>query len=144
MGSENKKTGGCLCGAVRYELTGEVGAEGAGYCHCRKCQRSSGAPVVAWVTYPKSSLSITQGEPKTYQSSAKAIRKFCGACGTQLFFSYTEGPSDIDIAIATLDKPEDIVPAYHIWTDSQIPWLKIADNLPRFADDGDDFTPYKQ
>jgi hypothetical protein len=135
--------GGCLCGAIRYQLTGRPSAEGAGYCHCRRCQCSTGAPVVAWVTYPISALRILQGTPKTYHSTSKAIRQFCETCGTQLFFGFTEGPADIDISIASLDTPENMVPTYHIWTSSQLPWLTIADNLPRFSDDGNDFSPYK-
>lgn len=137
-----KREGGCLCGAVRYRLLGESAAEGAGYCHCRRCQLSTGAPVVAWVTYPKSSVEILQGQPKTYKSSPKAVRQFCPDCGTQLFFGFTEGPPDIDISVASLDQPELMPPTYHIWTASRMPWLAIDDNLPRFEDDGDDFTPY--
>ncbi len=134
--------GGCLCGAVRYQLNGEPAHEGAGYCHCRRCQRSSGAPVVAWVTYPKTSVHILQGTPKRYQSSQKTIREFCPNCGTPLFFWYTEGPEDIDITIASLDHPDAVPPRYHIWTSSQIPWLTIQDELPRYVDDGKDFSPY--
>ncbi len=134
--------GSCLCGSIRYRLDGEPSSEGAGYCHCRRCQRSTGAPVVAWVTYPKSSLTILQGSPKAFQSTPKAIREFCPDCGTQLFFHYTEGPADIDVTIAGLDDPSTIVPRYHIWTSSQVPWLSINDDLPRFADDGNDFSPY--
>lgn len=145
--------GGCLCGAVRYQLTGNPATEGAGYCHCRRCQRSTGAPVVAWVTYPVSALRILQGTPKIYHSTPKAIRQFCETCGTQLFFGFTEGPpslgfgetspADIDISIASLDAPENVVPTYHIWTSSQLPWFSVADDLPRFVDDGHDFSPYK-
>lgn len=134
--------GGCLCGAIRYRLTGEPASEGAGYCHCRKCQRSTGAPVVAWATFHREQLMLLQGKPTAYHSSPKAVREFCSNCGTQLFFSYTEGPNNIDITIASLDQPESMPPAYHIWTSSQQPWLVIDDKLPRFEDDGEDFSPY--
>ncbi len=135
--------GGCLCGTIRYRLTGEPGKEGAGYCHCRRCQRSTGAPVGAWVTFPKSALAILAGVPKTFASSAKAVRQFCPNCGTQLFFAFTEGPEDIDVSLASLDDPAVFPPTYHIWTGSQIPWFTITDNLPRYVDDGPDFTPYQ-
>ncbi|MGH7141074.1 MAG: GFA family protein [Minisyncoccia bacterium] len=140
---EEPVEGGCLCGVIRYRLEGEPAAEGAGYCHCRRCQRSGGAPVIAWVTFPKGALTFTKGEPKTFQSSPKAIRQFCPDCGTQLVFTYTEGPDDLDISIVSLDDPSIFKPTYHIWTSSQIPWFNVADNLPRYPDDGNDFSPYK-
>lgn len=136
------KTGGCLCKEIRYSLAGKPAKEGAGYCHCRKCQLSSGSPIMAWVTFPKNKI-ITTGNPKKFHSSTKAIRSFCSSCGTSLFFEYTEGPDDVDISIASLDNPELIIPTYHIWTSSQIPWIKIDDSYPRFEDDGPDFSPYK-
>jgi hypothetical protein len=98
----------------------------------------------AWVTFPKNKLVILHGTPKTYHSSPKAIRQFCPDCGTQLFFGFTEGPADIDISLASLDAPATFPPTYHIWTASQIPWLKIDDNLPRYVDDGPDYTPYTE
>lgn len=140
---EDMREGGCLCGSVRYALVGEPSSEGAGYCHCRRCQRSAGAPVMAWVTFPQSALTLLKGKPKIYHSTPKAVRQFCPDCGTQLFFYFTEGPAAIDVSIASLDRPETMVPTYHIWTASQVPWLTIQDDLARFSDDGNDFTPYQ-
>ena len=127
--------GGCLCGFIRYRLVDEPTPASAGYCHCRTCQRSTGAPVVAWVTYPRTSLVILEGTPKLFQSSSKAERSFCEHCGTQLFFSYLQGSDTIDISLASLDDPAAIKPSYHIWTSQQVPWLKIEDDLPRSTEE---------
>jgi hypothetical protein len=123
--------GGCLCGAVRYRATDPVRT---GYCHCRMCQKASGAPVVAWLMVPVDRYEVTKGAVATYQSSAEAHREFCGACGTQLVFRSKGAPNEVDINLATLDHPETLVPQYHIYTSSQIPWLHIHDELPRFKE----------
>ncbi|HEV2546139.1 MAG TPA: GFA family protein [Stellaceae bacterium] len=122
-------TGGCLCGAVRYRTGGMIRA---GYCHCRMCQKASGAPVVAWAVVPRDSFAFTQGTPVEYRSSTNASRLFCGTCGSPLIFREHDS-GELDINLATLDEPERVVPSYHIYTASQQPWLHIADEAPRFA-----------
>jgi hypothetical protein len=124
-------TGGCLCGAVRYRIT-SAPVE-ALYCHCRMCQRAHGAPVIAWVTVPLDAFVVTAGNPVAYRSSDKALRHFCGSCGTPLTWRATDNPRLVDISIASLDNPRAVEPTLHIWTESQIPWFEIADQLPRYA-----------
>ena len=132
----NLHTGGCLCGQVRYRVEG-VPVD-AGYCHCRICQRASGAQVVAWVTFPIDCFRLTEGELASYESSDVAVRHFCARCGTQITFRKLENPTLVDITLATLDDPSVLPPHYHIWTISQIPWLQIADDLPRHEESGPD------
>jgi hypothetical protein len=121
--------GGCLCGAVRYAAS-EI--KGAGYCHCRMCQKASGAPVVAWAGAPIAAFAWTKGKPKEYRSSPKAFRIFCADCGAQLGIRNVEAPVEMEINLATLDHPEDVAPRYHIYAASQMPWLHIDDDLPRY------------
>jgi hypothetical protein len=121
--------GGCLCGAVRYRATAMLRTD---LCHCRMCQKASGAPVVAWLTVPGDAFAFTQGQPVAYRSSARAVRHFCGTCGSQLTFREPEDPSELDINLATLDRPEAVPPQYHIHTTSRMPWLDIHDDLPRY------------
>jgi hypothetical protein len=128
-------TGGCLCGAVRYRAS-EL--KGAGYCHCRMCQRASGAPVVAWCEAPIAAFAWTEGEPKEYRSSPKWFRIFCANCGAQLGIRRAEAPIEMEINLATLDHPEDVPPRYHIYTASQLPWLHIDDQLPRYEGERED------
>ncbi len=129
-------SGACLCGAIAYELEGDP--IDAGFCHCRLCQRSSGAPVVAWGTWRWDCLHVLRGEPRVFRSSAKGERKFCEACGTQLLFVHQDAPLLVDVTLASLDEPERVVPHYHIWRMSRISWLETADTLPRHDDDGPD------
>jgi hypothetical protein len=124
--------GGCLCGAVRYRATQMLRA---GLCHCRMCQKASGAPVVAWLMVPVNAFSFTEGQALAYRSSPRALRHFCGICGSQLTARLAEDPSEIDINLATLDHPEAVAPQYHIYTASQLPWLDIHDGLPRHEGD---------
>jgi hypothetical protein len=125
--------GGCLCGAVRYRV--EPGEGDSGYCHCRMCQKSAGAPVLAWVTVPLARFAFTKGAPKVYRSSAHARREFCADCGTQLLFRDDEGEK-VDVNTATLDDPTLAPPRYHICRMSRIAWFETADAWPRFDDRG--------
>lgn len=95
------------------------------------CRRTSGAPFVTWVTVPRDSLALTSGAPAELHSSPHARRGFCGACGTALTFQRTDEHGWIDVTVASLDDPEGLVPARHIWTSSQLGWLQIDDDLPR-------------
>lgn len=75
-------TGGCMCGAVRYEAIGDP--KFVGHCHCHSCRKHSGAPVVTWVAFNPEQVTFTNGEPKLYESSPGIKRAFCGDCGTPL------------------------------------------------------------
>ena len=124
--------GGCLCGAVRYRVTAEP--VGSAYCHCRMCQRRSGAPAVATVEVPAGGLAFVQGEPVAYRSSPTAERLFCRDCGTELYFTLLDDPPSLSLNLGTLDDPEAVRPTKHIWTSSQLSWFDVADGLPRHAE----------
>ncbi|MCH7707979.1 MAG: GFA family protein [Myxococcales bacterium] len=135
MTSTLETTGGCLCGALRYAAHGRP--VDVGYCHCRVCQRSSGAPVLAWASFPNDAFAYTKGSPATYRSSPRAGREFCAACGTQIAFR-EDGATRVDLNVGSLDQPDSFAPQYHIWTESRIPWFETADELPRYPDAGPD------
>jgi hypothetical protein len=122
--------GGCLCGAIRYRVEGPV--EDSAYCHCRTCQRQSGAPVVAWFAVPPGNLRYTKGKPKGYRASTRATREFCGDCGTYLLFREDDATASLGVNTATLDEPERVPPTFHIWHKSHIDWFDTADAFPRF------------
>ena len=133
-GREEIHEGGCLCGAVRYRVT-KTPVDGS-YCHCRMCQKSSGAGAQISAEIPFDGFVIVKGEPKAYRSSAWGVRHFCPDCGSQLTFRLAEKPTSVSINVPTLDRPELLPPKKHIWCSSQLPWLEIADNLPRYPDNG--------
>lgn len=126
-----KLSGGCHCGAIRYEIDGKV--EHAGLCHCSDCRRASGAPMVAWAAFRDKDFTVTQGKAVTRNSSGKSMRSFCGQCGTGLWFHNEEFlPGLVDVQIATLDDPEAIPPEGHIQVAERIGWMKTASSLPEF------------
>ncbi len=124
--------GGCLCGALRYRVTAEP--VDSAYCHCRMCQRRSGAPAVATAEIPVAGFAFVLGEPATYRSSPAAQRLFCRDCGTELYFALLDDPPSLSLNIGTLDNPEAVRPIKHIWTSSQMSWFDVADDLPRHAE----------
>ncbi len=125
-------TGGCLCGAVRFEI--DQPPIDTNYCHCRMCQQFTGAPVVAATTFPRDAVRFTHGEPKYYKSSLIAERGFCGDCGSGLVYSpiVARWSDWLGIFTASLDNAADFAPAWHLGVESQmIPWLDLHDDLPR-------------
>ena len=126
-------TGGCLCGSVRYELTSEP--FDCGWCHCRTCQLSSGAPAMAFATVRSGDLAWTRGADKveSVASSNFGHRTRCSACGTPFTIQVAFQPETVDFAIATLDSPEAVTPGFHIFWDSRIGWFDPDDDLPRYA-----------
>jgi class 3 adenylate cyclase len=128
-------TGGCLCGEVRYQISEP--AIKTLYCHCRMCQRFSGAQMYAGTSFPSGAIRFTQGEPKYYRSSPLGERGFCANCGSSLTFrpSLPQWSDWMEICTASLDNPEDFPPTYHLGVESQMPWLNVHDDLPRIRCD---------
>ncbi len=125
-------TGGCFCGQVRYEADAEPFYETI--CHCTDCRRIVGAASVAWFTVPRASLHWVRGEPANVRSSAKAVRRFCGTCGTSLSFESDETPDEIDVTTASLDDPEAVPPRDHTQAATRLSWVRLADGLPAYPD----------
>lgn len=128
--------GGCLCGAIRYRITPPP--LDAAYCHCRMCQKASGAAAVAWVSVVPEQFAYVAGTPAVYRSSEWASREFCGACGSPLVFRYSDPARPLDVTVASLDTPDAVTPEYHIWTASRIGWFETTDPLPRYPERGPD------
>ena len=124
--------GGCVCGSVRYKAIGKP--TNATHCHCEICRRASGAAFVSWATFRSADFAFAKGSPARFDSSNIAFRQFCPNCGTQLTFQFHKSPQLIDVTLASLDDPGAITPVDHIWAKRQIPWIKLADGLPRFSE----------
>ena len=123
-------TGGCLCGASRYEARGEP--INIRICHCRICQRALGAAFNARVLMPLAGVAMT-GPIGRRNSSPVLVRGFCTACGTSLF-TERAGAGVIGFSCGGLDRPEDFQPTEHIWVSSKQPWLKIDDGLLQYPE----------
>jgi hypothetical protein len=129
-----KLTGGCLCGAIRYECM-EQPCD-VHYCHCRLCQRAFGNVFAVFGSLPTTALAFMRGKPQLYRSTPHAERGFCGACGTPLTFRYLRS-GWIAISIGSLDRPDHVRPEMHWGIESQVPWLALCDGLPRKPIEGD-------
>jgi hypothetical protein len=125
--------GGCACGALRFQIVDEK-PRNCGYCHCRICQRTSGAPVMVFASVKRTSV-VLAGEPRVYPSTSFGERWFCAACGTQIAMRDYRAPDDLEIAIACLDAPEAVEPGFHIWISSRVSWFETKDDLPRYEGD---------
>lgn len=123
-------TGHCLCGAFRYRID-PAGAV-VDYCHCKMCQRWSGAPVTAWAQVPVRQFEILHGTARGFQSSPLYQRHFCVDCGSSVYMS---GGDTIGILLGTLDDASGLIPTGHGWTSDRVSWLKIDDGLPHWAKD---------
>ncbi len=132
-------TGGCQCGAVRYESTEPP--QSVGICHCRKCQKAYGAVSGLFAMFRRDTFRFTRGEPKLYQSSAWGYRGFCETCGTPLVLLYELDDPEPGVLIGSLDHPEEWPPnGHHMGIESQIPWDTIHDDLPRIRTEEDPST----
>lgn len=124
-------TGGCLCGRVRYlASTDPIRAVN---CHCGTCRRTSGAAFMTFVHFPAGAFAWTGAEPTRYRSSADAERGFCAACGSTLSMHEAVLADRVQVSLGSLDRPDLVRPDDHVWTSSQLPWLEVVDDLPRFA-----------
>jgi len=120
-------TGGCQCGAVRYQLL--TPPEHACICHCRMCQRASGQPFMAFASVRREDLRWTRGHPSTFMSSNVAERNFCSACGTPLTYHRVESGS-IGVTIGSLDNPEAARPVEQFGIESELSWTSGLRALP--------------
>ena len=123
-GKQSKHEGGCLCGAVRFEVEGPPLLQGM--CYCRACQRVSGGAPSLLAAYPAEALTLTEGAPKVFEtkgdSGAVVRRAFCGACGTSLY-SWSEGrPHVRSVKVGVLDDSAAFDPQLAIWTSAKQPW----------------------
>ena len=121
-------TGGCLCGAIRYTVSVPITELRA--CHCRDCQKASGAGGSVNAVIPRSALDITQGNPKRYAVTADSgrtlYRYFCGDCGSPIYGQRATSPETAVLRIGTLDNPPgNMKITANIWTRSARPWAYI-------------------
>ncbi len=126
-------TGGCQCGAIRYVLRAPPVKPHV--CHCRMCQKAVGAPFLALAEISLAAFAWTRGAPAWFRSSEAVERGFCRDCGTSLHFRYVGGDR-IDIALATLDRPEAVQPEAQFGMEARLSWLDRLPHLPGSTTEG--------
>src|SRR5437764_10736244 len=100
-------TGGCQCGALRFALSAPPTR--VSICHCRMCQKASGAPFASFAEIDHDAFAWTRGTPAAFRSSSIAERDFCANCGTPLSFRRVGGPK-IEIMTGAFDRPDHAIP----------------------------------
>lgn len=120
-------TGGCQCGAIRYQCAAEPLA--LFVCHCRECRKQSGSAFGMSLQVPRNFLTIIRGQPRFWSRPADSGRRlecaFCDNCGTRVWHE-PEGESEtVTIKAGSLDEPVDFSTAIHIWTESKLPGLEL-------------------
>lgn len=128
-------SGGCLCGAVRYEVTGPFLR--AGHCHCSRCRKHSGAAVSTQGRVRREDFRLLSGaESLTAYRPAPgaAVKAFCRVCGSSLFGgTWPDGP-EISIRLGTVDGDPGIRPQYHTHVASKAAWHEITGDLPQYPE----------
>ena len=122
------REGGCLCGAVRYQVKGNPSA--SGICHCRSCRKAASAPTLPFLVFPADAFAITRGEPVEFRSSPKVTRGFCGRCGSTLTYRNDDKADRLDVLTCSLDDPEAFPPEFHVWARDRLTWDHLGDLLP--------------
>jgi hypothetical protein len=132
-------TGACQCGEVRYAITAEPITVYA--CHCRSCQRQSGAAFALSMIVPRAGLAITRGTarewlrpPEQAASGTPTLCLFCGACGARLYHLPSRSAEIAVVKPGTLDDTARLAIVGHIWTEDAQPWVAIPPamvNYPR-------------
>ena len=124
--------GACLCGAVQFEVT--LPTLGCCHCHCSICRRFLGAGYGTFFRVRRDQVRLVAGERhlRRYRSSPWAQRAFCENCGSGLF-GEPDSVAGVGIALASMLGPIDREPDRHIFWDDRAPWVRVADDLPRFG-----------
>lgn len=128
-GEDMTIAGSCLCGSVRYQVTGSFRA--AGHCHCWICRKLHGAAFATWAHVEPEQFRWTAGADlvQTYASSPGRLRCFCRTCGSPL--ASTDAGRVTEVVLGTVDGDPMVRPGEHIFVASKAPWYEISDALPR-------------
>jgi hypothetical protein len=131
--SESKFTGGCACGAIRYDVSGEPSAMFR--CHCRDCQRAGGGAFSPVVYFPRAKFRLLSGSLKHYHtpslSGGENKRGFCPECGSRI--SGGESDDGIGIMASSLDDPSQFTPKTDIFTADVQPWDFLDPDATKFG-----------
>lgn len=128
-------TGGCFCGAVRYEVEGPVRMRGL--CLCPTCQKISGGAGNLFLGLEAASFRYTQGEPQRFKHPDHPdgpTREFCGVCGVHLAGRSPRAPDGLIVKVGTLDEPAAFEgPQFVVWAEARCGFHQLPDGVPAFA-----------
>jgi hypothetical protein len=120
---ETPLTGGCQCGAVRFEARGTP--KFVANCHCSACRRATAAAFSTWVGFASAAITW-HGERAIYESSPGVRRGYCRACGTPLSYSGEKWPGETHLLIGAFDDAGNLVPAGDAFEAQKLPWTQLV------------------
>ncbi len=129
------RQGGCLCGAVRYEVN--LDGHKASNCHCTDCQKNSGAAFMMFTNIDSGQFRWTNKPDGVYQSSEHALRRFCTQCGTPITWDAVDRPERQSVSVGTLDNLDGIEISYEIYTRSRIEGIPPVSGARQYLGDNE-------
>lgn len=114
-------SGGCLCGAIRFQASGAP--DRVGLCHCLDCRKHHGAAFFAAAIFPEGSVTVS-GQTSHFQD-----RHFCPSCGSSVF---SKSDGEIELHLGAMDKPNQFRHDYELWTCRKESWLGDFDNIKSY------------
>jgi hypothetical protein len=133
--SEPALTGGCGCGAVRFEISEPLVS--ARYCHCTRCQRRTGTSASASASVVPGSFRVVQGEDRmrAWKPEDGHEKWFCGDCGSALYTVNPHDRSQLGVRLGAVDGDPGVRPSVHQFVAYAAPWEQIPDDgLPRYPE----------
>ncbi|MEP6343787.1 MAG: GFA family protein [Maricaulaceae bacterium] len=129
-------TGGCLCGNVRIEITGEPMTSGV--CHCGQCQKNCGGNAAALMVFPTTAVKITKGKLRYFDTIAdsgnKISRGFCSNCGTPIMSNLERTDEIIIVKLGAMDDPSFFTPTVVFWTSVAHSWATFPEGTVQFPE----------
>ena len=124
-------TGGCHCGALRYEA--DIDPQKVGVCHCTDCQRLTGSAFSVFLPVPREHF-LLSGEPRIYVKTAESgnrrAQAFCATCGTRVYASAEKNPEVFNLRVGTIDQRAQLAPKIQLWCRSAMPWVSELRAVP--------------
>ncbi|MDJ0713793.1 MAG: GFA family protein [Prochloraceae cyanobacterium] len=134
--------GGCQCGRIRYEITGEPLTIYA--CHCKECQKQSSSAFGMSMPVKREAVAIVRGKPKQWTRRSESGREvsclFCGDCGTRLFHHPSRNPKIANVKPGTLDDTSWLQPVGNLWTKRAQPWVHLSEEMLNYEGQPDEYS----
>jgi len=121
--------GSCFCGAIEIDALGEP--FWISWDHDSDCRKAIGGPLTIWIGYKADQIIYVTGTPKTFSKTPGVVRSFCGNCGTSIGYQDEGLPAEVYLCIGFMDAPQCFEPAAHGYWSERLPFLEMADSLPR-------------
>ena len=130
--AENNYEGSCLCGKVRFQITGEI--ENIIMCHCSLCRKAQGSAFATNGNVDANSFSFLSGEKQLtgYESSPGQTKYFCKHCGSPILSRNTSKADKVRVRLGTISSDISERPMAHIFVASKANWDEIDEELPQF------------